>query len=41
MDLKPLIVLFWPILFLLLPFMMTELLRGKVIQLGARDTNKL
>ena len=32
---------FKPILFLLLPFMMTELLRGKVIELGARDTYKL
>ena len=41
MDLKPLIMLFEPILFSLLPVMVDELLRGKVIQLGARDTNKL
>ena len=41
MVLKPLIMLFYPILFSLLPVMMAELLRRKVIQLGARDTNKL
>ena len=41
MALKPLIMLFYRILFLLLPVMMAELLRGKVIQLGARDSNKL
>ena len=41
MDLKPLIMLFYPILFLRLRVVMAELLRGKVIQPGARDTNKL
>ena len=40
MDLKPLIVILAYSVFTL-PVMMAELLSGKVIQLGARDINKL
>ena len=40
MDLKPLIVIL-AYFVSTLPVMMPELLSGKVIQLGARDTNNL